>query len=297
MSGTNRTAMLTGGRGTLGTALARVLSARDYRLAGDVPGGTRTELTDFPALQAAVDRERPDSIWHIAAATDVDRCEREPDWAFANNAMASEYVAAVAARMNIPVLYISTSAVFGGGGDGPHSEMDSPAPVNHYGRTKLYGERAVQAIAPRWFVLRAGWLIGDWRTDRKFVGKIVDQLRAGAEEIRAVEDKIGTPTFADEFAKQAIAIFESEAFGLYHVVNEGHATRLDMARLIVESMGLGERVRVRAVQSSEFLLSAPRPRSEMLDPMKLRLGGTYRMRPWQAALLEHVSNLRQAMVR
>lgn len=142
----------------LGVALVDALSRGGYEVCGDVAGGARVDVADWSASERAVEAARPDVLWHLAAATDLDRCEREPDWAFAVNGLATENLARVSRRLRVPLVYVSTSGVFGSSAPIVHTEMDTTAPVNVYARTKLYGEHAVQGLAGDGSsCARAGW--------------------------------------------------------------------------------------------------------------------------------------------
>ena len=273
----------------LGSALVEALTSRGYRVEGDVTGGHRVDVGDWPAMDRAIESARPDVIWHLAAATDLDRCEREPDWAFLVNGLGTENVARAAKRLRVPLVYVSTSGVFGSSAPIVHTEMDSTAPVNVYARTKLYGEDVVRGLAHDWFILRAGWMVGGWEIDKKFVYRMVTMLQAGQTELRAVDDKLGTPTFTEDFSRKALELVEAERFGLWHVVNRGNASRYEMAKVIVAAMGLSEKVRVMPVGSAHFPLAAPRPGSEMVRAAKLEALGWQDLRPWQAALSEYVA--------
>lgn len=132
-------------------------------------------------------------------------------------------------------------------------------------------------------------MVGGWEIDKKFVYRIVTLLQSGQTELKAVDDKHGTPTFTDDFSRKALQLVEGSRFGLWHVVNRGHASRYEMAKVIVSAMGLQEKVRVTPVGSAHFPLAAPRPGSEMTRAAKLEVLGWQDLRPWEVALREYVS--------
>jgi dTDP-4-dehydrorhamnose reductase len=280
---------VTGGRGMLGASLVDALAKTGRTVCGDLAGGTRTDVADWPAIERAVEASRADAIWHLAAATDVDRCELEPSWAFRVNGLATENLARLSKRLSIPIVYVSTSAVFGSHRGVVHSELDAPSPANVYGRTKLYGERAVEALAGDWYILRAGWMVGGWERDKKFVYRIVTMITGGKSEVRAVDDKYGTPTFTDDFSRKAIELVDQGRFGTWHVVNRGHASRYEMARVIIDAMHVTGKVALLPVGSAHFPLAAPRAGSEMIEAAKLEALGLQDLPPWEEALREYVS--------
>ena len=127
--------------------------------------------------------------------------------------------------------------------------------------------------------------------DHKFVSKILDQLIGGRTVIHAVDDKWGTPTYTNDFARNLGQLLERDAFGTYHMVCEGAGTRYDVAREIV-AISRRKGIEVRAVNSDFFATAyfVPRPRSEMMANGRLHAIGLNLMRPWQAALRDYIHN-------
>jgi len=111
---------------------------------------------------------RPDYIFHIGALTDLEYCEKHPDYAYLNNVIGVENAVKIAKMLQVPIMYISTAGIFDGEKD-MYDDWDIPNPINVYGRTKYLGERYVVENADRYFVLRAGWMMGGYDKDKKFV--------------------------------------------------------------------------------------------------------------------------------
>lgn len=130
-------------------------------------------------------------------------------------------------------------------------------------------------------------MIGGIQKDKKFVLKIINQLQT-KNEILAVTDKIGSPTFTDDFSNCMIPLVLTKKYGLYHMANKGNCSRYDIAKMIVKFMDR-EEVAVKPVTSDAFPLRAPRPDMEAIDNYKLNLLGMNTMRPWQVALGEYVN--------
>ncbi|MFA5088789.1 MAG: SDR family oxidoreductase, partial [Candidatus Omnitrophota bacterium] len=137
---------------------------------------------------------KPDYVFHLAAETNVDLCQQDPDHAFRVNTLGTENIALACQREDIPLLYISTAGVFYGDKQEPYTEFDIPRPANVYGESKLQGEAIVRNLLSRYFIIRAGWMVGGWEIDKKFVYKIVQQLKEGKKELKVVADKFGSPT-------------------------------------------------------------------------------------------------------
>lgn len=253
-------------------------------------GIRKLDVTDFDAVQREMEQNKPDYVFHLAAETDVDLCEQDTDHAFRVNAAGTKNIAMACREHDIPVLYISSGAVFSGDKKDPYTEFDEPNPLNVYGKSKLEGEVVVKELLSRYFVIRAGWMVGGWQLDKKFVYKIMQQLNSGRRELMAVNDKFGSPTFTKDFAANLMDLINSGRYGLYHMANKGTCTRYEMAVKIVEFAGLKSAVRIDPVTSDNFKLAAPRGRSEMLENHKLNLLGIDNMPHWNESLKEYVGN-------
>lgn len=237
---------------------------------------------------------KADFVFHFAAETDVDLCEKQPDYAYRANYAGTENVAIVCQKHDIPMLYISTGAVFPGEKVEPYSEFDPPGPANVYGYSKYYGEIVVQRLLRRYFIVRAGWMVGGWELDKKFVYKIVRQLQEGKKELKAVNDRLGSPTFTVDFAKNLLPLLKTGRYGLYHMANKGTASRFDIAQKIVNFLGLAAEVTVSPVCSAEFPLPAPRGRSEMIRNHHLDLIEMNNMPCWEDSLKTYLlSNVKR----
>ena len=244
------------------------------------------DVRDYAAVRAAGQQTKPEIILHLAAETDLERCEIDRDHAYLTNAVGTQNAALVASELGVPIVYISTAGVFDGTkGDEPYTEFDRPNPINAYGGSKFAGELFVEHMVARHFIVRAGWMVGGRERDHKFVAKVVDQLRDGARIIHAVTDKLGTPTYTEDFAQNLLALVASPYYGLYHMPCEGSGSRLEVAQAIVDYYGRSD-VKIVPVSSDFFADTyfAPRPRSEMMRNFALQLRGLNRMRPWPEAL-------------
>jgi dTDP-4-dehydrorhamnose reductase len=280
--------LVTGAAGAVGSYVRQTFSDCELVLS-DVRGDfERLDVTDAPSVMQMVADLAPDVVLHLAAATDVDVCEQEPDLAFRANAIGTQNVALASRRAGATLVYISTAGVFGGDKVEPYTEFDEPGPANVYGHSKLAGERIVTALLDTHYIVRAGWMIGGGSLDRKFVGKIVDLIEGGAERLRAVDDKFGSPTYAKDLLLGIRRLLETGYFGLYHLVNDGSCSRYDVALAIRDVAGLTE-LDVEPVSSAYFPLPAPRARSEAMRNYKLELLGLEPMRPWRAALDEYLT--------
>ena len=290
--------LITGAAGMLGSAVfpafvdaghdvvATHLAPREVR---GLPMGT-LDVRDAAAVDAAVAEGAFDLVLHLAAETILETCEADPDHAFLTNTIGTHNVAISCAARDTTLVYISTAGVFDGEKtDGPYTEFDAARPINVYGASKYEGEVLVLRIVPKSFVVRAGWMVGGVERDHKFVAKIVEQLRDHEPVIRAVTDKLGTPTYTTDFAANLLELIETPFYGRYHMACLGEGSRFDVAREIVAFYGRTD-VEVVPVTSEAFANAypAPRPRSEIMRNYHLDLRGMNRMRPWRDALHDYL---------
>lgn len=294
---------MTGAAGMLGTSLVPELVAAghsvvasDIDLADPRPWGESGPVLEHldvraPAdVAAGIERSEPDLVAHLAAETSLEACELDADAALLTNTIGTKYVALAARRAGVPLAYISTAGVFDGAKDGCYDEFDEAKPINVYGASKLHGEQLVAQIVPEHYIVRAGWMIGGGPArDHKFVSLILGQLAAGRRRIRAVADKLGTPTYTLDFARCFSQLVLSGVHGLYHMTGTGGGSRYDVAAEILRILGRDD-VELLAVDSGYFAddYFAPRPASELMCNRVLELQGMNTMRPWQVALEDYL---------
>ena len=213
----------------------------------------------------------PDLAIHLAALTDMEYCEVNPAHAYDVNFMGTHNVAQAANVHGIPLVYLSTAGIFDGA-KVRYKEDDVPNPLNVYAKSKYAGELAAMTHF-RPIIIRAGWMMGGGPLlDKKFVNKIIKQVRGGVKQLSVVEDKLGTPTYTYELARSIHEIFSDERNeGIFHSACSGGCSRVDVARAILEVLGLEKKITVTAVRSDHFKREyfATRPRSEKLVSTRL----------------------------
>jgi dTDP-4-dehydrorhamnose reductase len=248
------------------------------------------DFRDLDAYRKDVKSFRPDYLFHLGAHTDLEYCEKNIEDAYKTNTTAVENAVWIANELDIPLLYISTAGIFDGSKD-TFDDWDLPNPMGHYARSKYAGELYVTQNARRHLVCRAGWMMGGGpKKDKKFISKLMKQLKAGKTELNIVHDKLGTPTYTKDFAMNVKSLVNNEYWGLYNMVCEGVTSRLEVAHELVRVLGLSERVKINEVSSDFFKAEffAPRPDSERLINRKLALRDMNEMRDWKVALKEYV---------
>ncbi len=288
--------LITGAGGMLGNAVYPYFVRRSQKvLATDrvvsEPWIEKLDIRDTAKLHSVFSGFQPDLVLNLAAETDLEYCEENPDIAAAVNGDATKEIASLADSFGCTLVYISTAGVFDGkkGLDALYTERDEPNPIMVYGRTKYDGENHVRGLCERHYVVRAGWMVGGGsRKDHKFVSRILQQLADGWKVVHAVNDRFGTPTYTHDFAMNLFALLDQKAYGTYHMVCEGTGSRYDVAKEIVRICGSG--AEVKPVDSDFFReeFPAPRPRSEMLCNERLGELDLNLMRPWRDALRDYI---------
>lgn len=289
----NMKCIVTGANGMLGTALCPLLSEDGYEVfATDINLSSGIELLDVRELdnvRKCIKTVKPDIIFHLAAETDVDKCEIEIEHAYKTNVLGTENIALNCMEYNILLVYISTCSVFDGKKRDPYNEFDAPNPINVYSKTKWEGEKIISKLLNRIFIFRAGWMIGGGMKDKKFVAKIIELLK-NKKELSVVNDKLGSPTFTEDFSRKVIELVKTKRYGLYHITNRGVTSRFDIACKIVEILGKKD-VIVKPINSAAFPLPAPRPESEASNNFKLQLLGMDDLPHWEETLKDYISKL------
>lgn len=288
--------------GMLGEAFFKIFG-RDYELkCSDIdcnePWLSRLDFRDYESYLADVEEFKPNYLFHIGAHTDLEYCETHPDDAYATNVIAVENAVYLANKFDIPMLYIGTAGIFDGSKDF-FDDWDLPNPLGHYARSKYAGELFVQNNCRRYLICRAGWMMGGGpRKDKKFIHKIMNQLRDGKRELFIVNDKLGTPTYTHDFARNVQLLLENELWGLYNMVCGGTTGRFEVAQELVNVLGLESVVKVTPVNSDYWrsIYFAERPHSERLINRRLDLRGLNIMRDWRICLEEYVKTYYQGFL-
>jgi dTDP-4-dehydrorhamnose reductase len=275
---------VTGASGLVGRELTTVLESRHQ-----IVGGEHIDVRDAEAISHAVVEARPDWVVHLAAFTNVDGAEGHADEVQAVNTEGTAHVALAARATRARLLYLSSDYVFDGRKRSPYVEEDVPAPLSTYGRSKVGGELAVRAASPDWLIVRSAWLYGRHR--RNFIDTILD-LAASRARVEVVEDEEGSPTYVPDLARGLAALIAAGATGIVHVTNTGSANRYQLATAALQLAGEDPAKLVPTTQA-RFGSPAPRPKYSVLSSARYASLTGEPMRPWEAALADHVA-LRRA---
>jgi dTDP-4-dehydrorhamnose reductase len=262
------------------------------RLSGEVHALTReqADLAKPSELRTFLSNLRPDIVVNCAAYNFVDRAEAEPAAAFAVNAWGVCDLAAICRDLNCTLVQFSTDYVFGLDQTRrtPWCEADAPGPVSVYGLSKLSGEYVVRSVCPKHFVIRTCGLYGVWGSGGKGGNFVETMLRLAGQgkPLRIVADQTCTPSYSVDVAEAAIALLNTDHYGLYHVTNSGSCTWHELASTIFALSGLN--VQPTAITSAEFGAAARRPSYSVLAAGAYHSLGLKPMRPWRDALAAYL---------
>lgn len=277
---------ITGAKGMLGNALVPIFKKRYEVFPTDLE---ECDVRDAKLVMDEICGSNPRFVIHLAAMTDVDECERDPDEAYRTNTLGTRNVALACQRCDAAMVYINTGSVYNGLKPTPYIEFDTPDPRSVYAKTKYQGEVIVRDMLSNFFVFYAGWMFGGGSEDKKFVAKIIDLARDN-KELKVVDDKFGSPTYTVDLAGAIYNFIESELYGKYHSVDVGCASRLEVAEEILRIADIND-CRLIPVSSAEFPLPAPRPRMEAMRNYNFELLGLNLMRDWREALEDYIKTI------
>lgn len=275
--------LVAGAAGQLGSTVVRRFSER-----WDVVPFTRTELniSDVASTVARITEVAPAVIINCAAYNDVEAAEDAAADALSTNAMGVLALARGAVAAGAILVHYGTDFIFDGAADRPYLESDPPRPLSVYGASKLLGEWFALE-APASYVLRVESLFGG-QPAKSSVDKIIAAIREG-RPVRIFADRTVTPSYVDDVAVATEQMLTRHvAPGIYHCVNSGEGTWLDIAREVARL--LGREAELVPVRMEDVKLKARRPRYCSLSNEKLAAAGVT-LPPWQTALERYISSL------
>ena len=247
------------------------------------------EITNLDAISRTLAELGPQVIVNTAAMHHVENCEREPERAFAINALGPRNLAFVARDLGAVLIQVSTDYVFDGSKSSPYVEEDAPRPLNAYGISKLAGEYFVRCTTEKHFVVRTSGLYGNRPCRGKgglnFVELMVKLARERGEA-RVVDNEMVSPTSTEELARQMVVLSRSDCYGLYNATAEGSCSWYEFAREIFAVTDT--RVSLKVASPDEFPAKVPRPMYSVLENRALKIRGLNTFRPWRDSLRDYL---------
>lgn len=271
--------LVTGSDGMMGWGIKKVFVNDDLILTNK----TTLDVTNIENVMAYVDY-KPEIVFHLAAETNHERAQQNIEHTYMVNHTGTANIERLTSTLKIPLLYIGTCGMFDGRKE-VYFEKDKPQPLNHYSRSKYYGEMQIRKNMFRYYIVRSGWAMGGGPDiDKKFINKIYQQIKSGQKEIFAISDVYGSPTYTLDFAKKLSFLVRNNDYGIFHVANSGVASRYDVAKAFVEYLGVD--VKVIPLTYDQYYstrpLKVPYTKREIVGSRAV-----YNMRKWQEALKEY----------
>lgn len=265
--------LITGASGLLGSEIVQ-LARKDYEV---IPShntklfhsdSLRLDITDQKQVSSLFRQLKPDTVIHTAAETSVDRCEIQKELAWKINVEGTGNVAVTCSKINAKIVYISTDYIF----DGEkrfYTEEDTPNPINHYGITKLKGERQVKKFCKNYVILRTSVLYGWHPWKQNFVTWVINSLKQ-KKKISIVKDHFNTPTLADNLAKMTIEAVQKNVQGLYHASGSQRISRYEFAQQIAKTFNLNQNLINPIKMKHVTAWKAKRPKDSSLNTNKIK---------------------------
>ena len=256
------------------------------------------DITDRDAVTKVIQKVQPDAVIHCAAWTAVDMAEDDDkvEKVRAVNAGGTQNIADACKAGDCKMLYLSTDYVFDGQGTEPwEPDCKDYKPLNVYGQTKLEGELAVSSTLEKYFIVRIAWVFG--LNGKNFIKTMINVGKTH-DEVRVVNDQIGTPTYTHDLARLLVDMCETEKYGYYHATNAevtdenagcktGYISWYDFCCEFYRQYGL--KTKVIPVTTEEYGLSkAARPFNSRLDKKKLVENGFNPLPTWQDAVSRYL---------
>ena len=276
--------LVTGVKGQLGYDIVNECQRRNITAVGvDID---EMDITDAKQVNSIIREAKVDAVIHCAAWTAVDKAEEKVELCRKVNRDGTENIAKVCQKLDIPVMYFSTDYVFDGMSKEPWNEYDHREPLNVYGQTKYEGELIVEKL-PKHFIVRISWVFG--LNGNNFI-KTMLRLGETNKEVSVVDDQIGSPTYTYDLAQLCVDMIQTQAYGTYHITNEGTCTWYEFACEIFKQAHMD--IKVIPVDSTKFSASAKRPANSCMNKSELDKHNFNRLPTWQDALKRYLEELK-----
>lgn len=286
--------LVTGANGQLGHEMQRVAksSTNKYTFTDVADGYEKLDITNLDDIRKMVSQLNIDVIVNCAAYTNVDKAENDYDLANLLNNTAASNLATAMKEVGGTLIHVSTDYVFQGDRNTPCQENWETNPLGVYGKTKLAGEKSIEASECNYIIIRTAWLYSQW--GKNFV-KTMQSLTASHDTLKVVFDQVGTPTFAGDLADIIAHIIENNMLdktGIYHFSNEGVCSWFDFAKAICELSG--NTCDIQPCYSEEFPSPVKRPHFSVLDKSKLKNTFAVKVPYWTDSLKVCIKQLAES---
>ena len=281
--------LVTGSTGQLGSDVVKELLKRGYSTLS--PNRSEFNLCSEDSIRNYILNSNCEAIVHCAAYTQVDKAEDEKGLCIKINATATKHIVKCAKILDIPMIYISTDYVFDGTKDGEYTENDETNPINIYEESKLAGEKYVQEILDKYYIVRTSWVFNI--NGKNFIETML-RLSKANNQLSIVNDQIGSPTYTKDLSRLLVDMLETSKYGLYHATNEGYCSWYEFADTIFKLANIN--IDIKAINSNEYASRAKRPLNSKLSKDKLIEYGFKPLPHWEDALKDYLIRRRDLLI-
>ncbi|WP_010234232.1 SDR family oxidoreductase [Clostridium arbusti] len=224
---------------------------------------------------------KPDILIHVDSMSNIDTCESDESLAYTINTIGTLNVAYPCSILNIPIIYLSTSYVYGGEKDSPYFETDKCSPVNIYGKTKLAGEKLIRTLCKKYFIVRTGWIFGE---DNCFVKKVLSNKNVS---MFVCSTETGSPTYVADLCNVIEKMFYSDLYGIYNCGNPPSTTKSTWVKKIFNYAGIERRI----LEIPENFLrnTATRPKNSSLNISLIKNCFDIDLPDWEDRLIQYIN--------
>jgi len=277
--------LVTGANGQLGQAI-QFIAKNHTEIKFVFCSSSDLDISNKENCQTVFQNTKPDFCINAAAYTAVDKAESDRDKAELINVIGSKNIAEVCNQFDVKLIHISTDFVFDGSNDKPYTETQITNPKGVYGQTKLDGEKAIQQIFSKYFIIRTSWVYSQFGNN--FM-KTMLRLASERTSLSVVNDQIGTPTNAVDLAEALVQIIlfnnqqpTANNYGIYNFSNEGECSWYDFAKKIFEINNVS--IDLSAIPTEQFPTPAERPKYSVLDKSKIKATFGITIKTWEESL-------------
>ena len=252
---------------------------------------TQLDLLNFNEISTIFQKIKPDVIIHLAAQTDVEKCELDSDLALSVNAKSSEIIAKESKKLGSYLIYLSTDYVFDGK-KGMYHESDLPNPINQYGRTKFSGEKNIELFASKWSILRTSTPFGFHSTKKTFPIWLLENIQ-NKKEFNALVDQFTSPTYVPNLSKMILEISSKKLEGIFHLAGSTRISRYEFGKKILKKLHIDNSL-LNPVKTTSIQWNATRPSDSSLDVTKATSILTTKPFSIEESLIDYIPELKNS---
>jgi len=272
-----RSFLILGANGQLGKQFAKDLSKRNETV--NAPDEKECDITSAEVLSRFIDSVKPTVVINCAAYNAVDLAEQQAATATLINTTAPGMIAGICAERNLMFVHYSSDYVFDGRKGDRYTELDTPNPLNTYGKSKREGELAVLAAGGSSLILRTSWVFGNGT--QNFIHKMM-QWSQKNPVLKLTADEVSVPTSTIDLVDITLRALEKRLTGLYHLTNSDYASRYEWGRYVAKKLSLSSTIV--PVPMSVFPSPAQRPLFSAMSNRQLQDDLGYAIPDWRDAV-------------